>query len=120
MKNFLVIFLFSVSFSAYTQTKAVDVVSKRAPIREVTLTGSGYSLGLQHGTLFKKEIQEIVTKWKANTAKEFGRDADEVLKEFFAYAKFDDAIKKWTPELYEEVRGIAQQKMFNFIDNGSF
>lgn len=83
-----------------------DVIKRE--LRQVTLSGSGYELGLQHGQIFKKEIGEIVEKWKENTKAQLERDADEVLGEFLAYADFEGSIKKWTPELYEEVRGIAE------------
>ncbi len=43
---------------------AADKSLTRAPIREVTFTGSGYKRGLQHGQQLKKEIGEIVAKWK--------------------------------------------------------
>lgn len=102
MKKILLLLLVLGSFVAFSQSS-----NGRKAIREITLTGSGYELGLQHGKLLKKEIAEIVTKWKENTKAQLGKDADLVLKEFFQYAKFDDAIKKWTPDLYEEVKGIA-------------
>lgn len=76
-------------------------------LRVITLSGTGYELGLQHGKLLKDEIAEIVSRWKANTTAELGRDADSVLSEFFEYARFDEAIQQYAPELYEEVRGIA-------------
>ncbi len=76
-------------------------------LKEVTLSGSGYELGLQHGKLLKNEIAELVQKWKESTRSQLGRDPDEVLKEFMAYEKFTEIIKKYTPELYEEIRGIS-------------
>lgn len=102
MKKILLLLLLLGSSVAYSQSS-----NGRKAIREIALTGSGYELGLQHGKLLKKEIAEIVTKWKENTKAQLGKDADQVLKEFFQYAHFDDAIKKWTPDLYEEVKGIA-------------
>ncbi len=80
----------------------------RRELRQVTFTGSGYELGLQHGQLFKKEIGEIVQKWKESVKAHLEREADDVLKDFFGYADFEGSIKKWTPDLYEEVRGIAE------------
>jgi len=77
-------------------------------LKKVTFSGSGYALGLQHGKALKKEIGEIIVAWKKNTSAQLGKEADLVLKEFFDYADFDAAIKKWTPELYEEVKGIAE------------
>lgn len=78
------------------------------PVREVVLTGDGYERGLQHGRELKKEVAQIVEAWKANASNALGRDADSILTDFFEYADFEDAIQKWTPGLYEEVRGIAE------------
>ncbi len=93
-----------------------EAKTRRQPIREVTLTGTGYELGLQHGQTFKKEIGELVAKFKENTTKELGKDADEVLADFYQKTSFDAAIKQWTPDLYEEVRGIADGAGHPFKD----
>ena len=115
MKKVLLSFLLLGSFIANSQISVTNP-GKRV-LREITLTGTGYELGLQHGTILKKEIAEIVTKWKQNTTTSLGKDANQVVKDFFNYAHFDDAIKKWTPDLYEEVSGIAagSQQAFNDI-----
>lgn len=84
-----------------------EAKSRRQPIREVTLTGAGYELGLQHGRIFKKEIGELLARFKEKTTREQGKDANEVLADFYQKTNFDAAIKHWTPDLYEEVRGIA-------------
>ena len=101
MKNTFLLVLV-VSFTSFGQGQ----FSKRE-IREIKLEGSGYELGLQHGKLLKLEIKDIVGKMKKNTAEILKKDAEQVLKEFFVYAQFTDDIKKYTPELYEEVRGMA-------------
>lgn len=109
--------------STATEILAATEVPKRE-LRQVTFSGSGYELGLQHGQFFKKEIGEIVQKWKESTASQLGRDPDLVLEEFFSYADFEGSIKKWTPDLYEEVRGIAEGSeqrfdqilVFNLLD----
>jgi predicted choloylglycine hydrolase len=111
MKRFFLSILLLGSFVAYSQ-----LPKARRAIREITLSGSGYGLGLQHGKLLKKEIAEIVTRWKANTTAELGKDANQVLLEFFQYANFNEAIKKWTPDLYEEVKGIAEGAEQSFND----
>ena len=98
MKNTLLLLLALLSFNAFGQQD----------IREVSLSGSGYELGLQHGTLLKKEIGEVVKKMKQNTATNLNKDAEQVLNEFHAYANFNESIKKYTPDLYEEIRGIAE------------
>lgn len=85
-------------------------------LNEVTFTGAGYELGLQHGKTLKTEIGEIVTKWKQNTTRNFGKDAELTLDAFYKQANYDGAIKKYTPDLYEEVRGIADGSEQAFRD----
>ncbi len=53
---------------------------------------------------------------KQNTADNLKKDADQVLKEFFKYAQFTEAIEKYTPELYAEVKGIAEGSGQSFND----
>jgi predicted choloylglycine hydrolase len=98
MRNAFLFFLLLISVTVFGQSSP----SKRE-IREVKLSGTGYELGLQHGKLLKAEIGEIVKRMKKN----IGKDPAEVIGQFFAYANFRDDIEKYTPELYEEVRGIA-------------
>lgn len=98
MKNLFLFLLVTVSFNAFGQQV----------IREVNFSGSGYELGLQHGKLLKTEIGELVEKMKQNTATNLNKDAEQVLKDFHSYANFNESIKKYTPDLYEEIRGIAE------------
>jgi isopenicillin-N N-acyltransferase-like protein len=85
-------------------------------LKEITLSGTGYELGFQHGKTLKKEINEIVIKWKENISKNFSKDADQLLTGFFAYAHFTDDVQKYTPELYEEIKGIAAGSGQRFED----
>ena len=93
--------------------RPIELLEKRV-LNKVTFTGSGYELGLQHGTKLKPQIAEIVTRWKQNTTEVLKRDADEVLKEFMEYGKFAATIKKLTPDLYDEIRGIADASEQDF------
>ncbi|MCF8246021.1 MAG: hypothetical protein K9J37_15190 [Saprospiraceae bacterium] len=92
----------------------------RQPIREVALSGEGYELGLQHGQLFKKEIGELVVKFKEKTTRALSRDVGEVLADFYQKTSFNEAIKQWTPALFEEVRGIAEGAGQSFNDIMAF
>ena len=104
-----------------TKEAVVGEINTETPIKrtltEISLSGSGYELGLQHGQQLKTEIAEIVSKWHENTSAVLKTDSHKVLQEFMAYADFTSAIQKWTPELYEEVRGIAEgsEQAFNDI-----
>lgn len=124
MKNLLLILTLFLSMTACKnktpenakgQPDSESVPAQRS-LKQLSLTGSGYELGFQHGQQLKKEIAEVISKWKANTSKHLKKDADEVLKAFFEYADFTPAIKQWTPELYEEVRGIADGAEQDFND----
>ncbi|HSG68352.1 MAG TPA: C45 family peptidase, partial [Bacteroidales bacterium] len=84
-----------------------QMVKMNREITEVYLTGNGYELGLQHGQQLKPMVNRIVDRWKANVKSVTGLDPVKVMDDFFAYAAFTPAIKKWTPELFEEIRGIA-------------
>lgn len=120
--SFLIISLLvlaSCKFSSNNKTAEVNTGKSETTtrnIKEISITGSGYEAGLQHGKLLKTEIASIIEKWKANIEISLGKNADSVLKEFFAYANFTEAIKKWTPDLYEEVKGIADGAVQPFND----
>ena len=46
-------------------TKGIAQEQSNRVLNEITLSDTGYELGLQHGKMLKTEIGEIVTKWKA-------------------------------------------------------
>lgn len=73
----------------------------------VRLTGSAYDRGLQHGKALKSEIGEMVRRWKLDLQQSGKRDSDSIISEFLHETDFLSAIKKWTPDLLEEVKGIA-------------
>ena len=77
-------------------------------VKILDLTGNGYERGYQHGKQLHSDIAEIIVLWKSNTSKALNKNAEEVLDQFFEYANFESAIKKYTPELLEEVKGIAE------------
>ena len=106
MKKTFLFLLMIISFAAFGQQA----------IREVSFSGSGFELGLQHGRLLKSEIGEVVKKMKQNIEANLSRDAEQVLSDFHSYANFNESIKRYTPDLYEEVRGIAQGSGQSFND----
>ena len=85
-------------------------------LKVITLSGSGYERGLQHGRELKSEVAKIVESWKANARQATGKDPGKILEGFFEYARFTDAIRKWTPDLYDEVKGIADGSGQSFED----
>jgi isopenicillin-N N-acyltransferase-like protein len=99
-------------FSQSTSQK--DWNPKKVPVIE--LSGSGYSRGLQHGHALKSEIAGIFHKWKASIYKDTKQNADSVIARFYGATNFEPAIKKWTPDLYEEIKGISRGSGQRFID----
>ena len=109
---FILLFLWSIG----TFTDPVPASVENRELTELSFKGRGYTLGYMHGSVLQDKIAQILDRWKANTTVILKRDADEVIEEFFEYAQFEEAIKKWTPELYREVEGIAHGSGQSFND----
>ena len=73
----------------------------------VELSGSGYDRGLQHGKALKSEIADVLRPFKEDLKISRERDPDSLIAEFLHATDFIPAIKKWTPDLLDEVKGIA-------------
>lgn len=58
-------------------------------------------------TKVRRELK-IFELWKQDLRKESKLDPDLLIKNFLAETSFTPAIKKWTPDLLDEVRGIAE------------
>jgi hypothetical protein len=74
----------------------------------LVVDGSPRERGLAHGRAMKAEIRELVRLWKAELAQAFKTDADAFVRRFVAATGFVAAIRKWTPDLLDEVRGLAE------------
>jgi hypothetical protein len=77
-------------------------------LRVVVLEGSPYQRGLTHGRTLKDQIRAALRLWKADLEKQYKTDADTFVKRFLAATDYVPAIRKWTPELLDEIRGIAE------------
>jgi hypothetical protein len=62
---------------------------------------------LTHGETLRGQIQEVVGLWKGELARMFKLDADEVIARLIKGTNFVPAIQRWTPDLLDEIRGIA-------------
>ena len=80
------------------------------------LSGNGYERGLQHGKQLKEKIAAIYTKWKEVLRKDTRRDPDSVIADFLGNAAFKATVKHHTPDLWDEVRGIADGSGQKFDD----
>jgi hypothetical protein len=85
-----------------------------APFPTVTLEGSPEERGLVHGKTLKEPIHQLVKLWKADLAERYKMDADAFIKKFLKQTEYPAAIKKWTPDLLDEVAGIAKGAGLDF------
>jgi predicted choloylglycine hydrolase len=112
---FFAAFLLTVWCNSFAQQPAVKIATpKNVPVIE--LQGNGYQRGLQHGKLLKTEIDKLYKAWKLAIETGMKQNADSVIKGFYRQSNFEPAIKKWTPEIYDEIKGLAESSGQTFID----
>jgi isopenicillin-N N-acyltransferase-like protein len=80
----------------------------------VVLEGSPRQRGLTHGRTLRRQIVDGIAAWKAGLEQSHHMDADLFIKGLLAKTNFVPAIQRWTPDLIEEVRGIAEGSGVDF------
>ncbi|PKP06629.1 MAG: hypothetical protein CVU10_03440 [Bacteroidetes bacterium HGW-Bacteroidetes-5] len=78
------------------------------------LNGTPYENGFQHGTIMKNRIIELVGLWKKEIENNYQISAVEFIKIFLDSTNYIPAIKKWTPDLLEEIKGISAGSGIDF------
>ncbi len=76
--------------------------------RIVSLIGPARYRGREHGESLRPQIHAVLERWKEFLAKENGLPADAYIRELLEETNFLPAIQKWTPDLLEELHGIAE------------
>lgn len=76
-------------------------------LRFLDLHGTPYERGLAHGELLRDDIHAVIALLKDDIATTTGLEADTFIHRFLHGTEFVDAMHRWTPELLEEVKGIA-------------
>ncbi|MBI3408980.1 MAG: hypothetical protein HY040_11580 [Planctomycetes bacterium] len=77
-------------------------------LKVLVVEGEPHARGVMHGKAMKEEIHKLLKLWKADLGKGLKMDADEFVKLFVKKTDFLAAMKKWTPDLIEEIAGIAE------------
>ena len=80
----------------------------------VELNGTPYQRGLQHGKLLHDSIHKAVGVWKENLRGTFHTDPDLFIRNFASATNYVPSIEKWTPDLLQEVHGIAEGAGIDF------
>jgi len=73
-------------------------------------------MGRIHGESLRADIIETMGRWKAALSENSGLTADEFVERFLDATDFGPAIERSTPNLMEEVRGIAEGSGASFRD----
>jgi isopenicillin-N N-acyltransferase-like protein len=117
MKNYrfvLILFILIHSFPINSIFGQQTPFASEGNLKVVVLEGTPYERGLQHGTVLQKEFHELVKLWKEDIQKTYKTEADVFIKKFLAATNFEKAIKEWTPELWDELKGISKGSGIDF------
>ena len=74
---------------------------------------SYYQNGLEHGALIKESIRIQIKKWELGITSYLNIDRDSMSQIVYHHSGFINAIKKYTPELLDEINGIADGAELN-------
>ncbi len=72
----------------------------------VRLSGSGRTRGRQYGESQRPRIADLVPRWEAQV--DGGAPAKALVDDILKETRFDRAIQRWAPDLWEEVLGISE------------
>jgi isopenicillin-N N-acyltransferase like protein len=78
------------------------------------LNGSARERGRIHGETLRGKIRAMVGEWKENISQDLTVDPDLFLQQLVTETNFLPAVKRWTPHLLEEVKGIAEGSGLDF------
>ena len=90
----------------------LDTTYSNLPI--LHLNGTPYENGFQHGKIMKNRIFELVGLWKKDIEEKYQISADKFITTFLDSTDYIPSIKKWTPDLLEEIKGISAGSGIDF------
>ncbi len=90
------------------QSAGNSIFKDSGKIQVVELEGSAKNRGRVHGELLKDKIAESIKRWKDNIRNQRREDPNKYINDFMDNTNFEYAVKKWTPDLLDEVKGIAE------------
>jgi hypothetical protein len=80
----------------------------RQAIPIVDLQGTPHERGRIHGEELRSLVATGVTQWKEALEQARGCPSDAYIAQFLAATSFDGAVRRWAPELLDEIRGVAE------------
>jgi len=90
----------------------------------IQLPADPFERGRIHGETLQEEIRHQVALWGSGLTQGLHVDAESFAADFLAKTDYLPAIRRWTPDLLEEVRGLAEGSdvpfetmlVFNLLD----
>lgn len=79
----------------------------RKKLEPIVLDGTPLNRGKIHGETLQKNIWEMLDQTAFETTT-FNSNLDDFVDQFYEETDYINAVKKWAPNLYEELQGIAQ------------
>ena len=116
----LICVLLVTSQVAATEPAKALAQKPKGKLTVITLEGSPYNRGLVYGKTIKDEFQPQLKRWRESLREAYKIDPDLFVKKFYAKTNYLEAMKRWTPDLLDEVKGLAdgvgvdQETMFVF------
>ena len=98
----------------YNSGKEVMLDTEYSNLPILHLNGTPYENGFQHGAIMKNRIINLIKLWKKDIEDNYQIPADEFIKMFLDSSDYIPAIKKWTPDLLEEIKGISAGSGIDF------
>lgn len=77
-------------------------------LRVIELSGTPRQRGRAHGEELRDDIRQMIEKKKDALRVTVGAEPDQYISDFLAYARFDEAIRVYAPDLWEEVDGLSE------------
>jgi isopenicillin-N N-acyltransferase-like protein len=74
----------------------------------VELHGAPRVRGRAHGEALRGQIAAVREQWRESLTTRFGTHPDLFIETFLAETRFVDAMRRWTPGLLDEIKGIAE------------
>ena len=103
-KFFVILYVLIISSGCVSAEKEN---TKPKSITYIPQTETPYDNGQKHGTLLKEEVRFQIKNWEEGITAHLNIDRDSIRKIVYEHTGFLSAIKQHTPELLNEINGIA-------------
>jgi predicted choloylglycine hydrolase len=83
-------------------------------IKRIVLRGNSKEKGMLLGQNLKRSLKKLIRLIKLLIFEYYEETPEKIITQFLENTKFIDAVKKWTPNCYEELKGVAKGSKLEF------